>query len=90
MTAPILVDVDQGQWTLVVEGVTHGIIHQIDQDFKYFHTWRFTGEDQPTETPTDEGVRIAARSIEIKSDVKIDVYLAGLDKAGKVRVDVSE
>ena len=90
MSAPQIVDVDEGSWTKVASGVTHGIIHQITQDFLYAHTWRKAGDPAPTTNPTVEGIRIAARSIPIESNIKIDVYLAGLEKEGKVRVDVSE
>ncbi len=90
MSAPIAVDVQKGTWTLVAEGVSYGIIHQITQSLTYVHTWRDFGTAPPTGDPIDEGIRIAARSIPIRSNRKIDVYLATIEEPGKVRVDIAE
>lgn len=90
MSGPVLVDVPKDQWTLVAKGVSHGFIHQITQSFEYMHTWCPAGSPAPIGEPGVIGMRIAARTIPIESNIRIDIYLSGLEKDGKVRVDTNE
>jgi len=78
-------------WQKVATNVTAGQVHIMNpHEQLYYHTYRMTAEDAPTDTA--EGVVFEDNSITISASAGIDVYIytstAGSATTGSVRVDV--
>lgn len=88
MANPEVIELPKGEWTLVAQAVTRGQIHILEYEPNYYHTYRISGEDAPTEQPMATDPPMYRRSIPIIHSEPIDVYLYVKTADGKVRVDL--
>jgi len=86
MANPVDIVTTPGEWTLVAENVTYGLIYPVISEIGYFHTYRLTGEPAPVNQ--EEGIPINVNMVKIGSTEPIDVYIYTVSEKsnGKVKV----
>jgi len=86
MANPVDIETVPGEWTLVAENVTYGLIFPVISEIGYYHTYRLTGEAPPQNQ--EEGIPININMVKIGSTVPIDVYIYCVSEknTGKVKV----
>jgi len=86
MADPVIVACPEGEWTKVATAVQTGMVNILIKTPNYYHTYRDTGGDAPTDK--SEAVPLMQPGGKISSGVDIDVYIWAEAKAGSVRVDL--
>lgn len=89
MPRPLFIDLPKDQWIKVADAVTGGLISivNINPDLVVY-TYRDAGDVIDIPDGQEEGIPLSRKSITIKNDTPIDVYLYAVAKNGKVRVDI--
>ena len=91
MADPVFVNCVENEWTKVATNITTGQIHKAKEaPFSYLHTYRMTGEDDPS-GGAEEGIKIFiddSISEVISFSAAVDLYIYPTKADGMVRVDL--
>lgn len=85
MSNPVIKTIKKDEWRKIASNVVYCSIHLIDENQNAVFTYRTAGD--LTAIDNDEGIRITNKSVKLKSDLNIDVYVMALNDNGKIRVD---
>ena len=89
MPRPQFIDLAKDQWIKVADAVTGGLISIVDiNPHLVVYTYRDAGDVVNLPNGQEEGIPLSRKSITIKNDTPIDVYLYAVERNGKVRVDL--
>ena len=100
MANPVVVELNQWEWTKVATSVISGAINRLREKYTYYQCYRMTGDTAPAAITREEKPEEAFKMFEnssqepIKATHYIDVYVLCTNNdtriiaPGKVRVDV--